>query len=170
MALIHLDSTPPFSSRRTPLQLEPSIKTAFDYQLQRNNPKTQCNMCTGFGESIWSRPRSGGPGRSEEPCRRERRVRERRRPSGPTAGSRGTSATGSRGCSVATAAAGGWPTSSAGRCPRSSERSTGTASTAACNGCKRKRAYGCSRKPRVFYDAGLALRATDAESSGASPA
>lgn len=34
-----------------------------------------------------------------------------------------------------------------------------------CNGCKRRRAYGCNRRPRAFYDAGMAQEAADAELS-----
>lgn len=35
-----------------------------------------------------------------------------------------------------------------------------------CNGCAKHRGYGCNRKPRVFYNAGMAQRAADAELSG----
>ncbi|OUP05744.1 IS30 family transposase [Collinsella sp. An2] len=35
-----------------------------------------------------------------------------------------------------------------------------------CNGCRRRRGYGCSRKPRVFYSARMAQAAADAELSG----
>ncbi len=34
-----------------------------------------------------------------------------------------------------------------------------------CNGCKRRGAYGCNRRPRAFYDAGLAQARADAELS-----
>lgn len=34
-----------------------------------------------------------------------------------------------------------------------------------CNGCARHRGYGCNRRPRVFYNAGMAQRAADAELS-----
>lgn len=36
-----------------------------------------------------------------------------------------------------------------------------------CNGCRRRRAYGCSLRPRVFYSARMAQAAADAELSGA---
>lgn len=34
-----------------------------------------------------------------------------------------------------------------------------------CNGCARHRGYGCNRRPLVFYNAGMAQRAADAELS-----
>lgn len=34
-----------------------------------------------------------------------------------------------------------------------------------CNGCKRKRGYGCSRRPKIYYNARLAQKTADAEAS-----